>query len=233
MILFRQFEQQLKKLICASGARLAEFVEELVFNSSLSLITKNMFYFEADSRNIGMFEICNSSRSGVKSVQAEAFAAVAAEERALFREVSDAAQMVAAIESGTFTGDDRDPLDCDSVSDDEDGKFKHRPSSGTLRTRPKTSGRTELPVEVRYVLVVFFTSTPQRWPCRFMLLISFCAKPVASLLCATNDSPTSWRISRVMQGWDARDHDRCCLFFLLQHFCLTAAQVSARAKSVL
>ena len=96
----------------------------------------------------------NSSCSGVKSVQSQAFAAVAAEERALSRDVSDAAQMVAAIESGNFNGEDRDPLDCDSVSDDDDGMPKHRPSTGTQRMRPKTSGQTELPIEVRCTHII-------------------------------------------------------------------------------
>ena len=95
----------------------------------------------------------DNSCSGVKSVQAEAFAAVSAEERSLSRTVSDAAQMVAAIESGTCPGGDRDPLDCDSMSDDDEGGPNHRPSAGSSRTRPKTSGQAELPIEVSCIRV--------------------------------------------------------------------------------
>ena len=99
--------------------------------------------------------------SGVKSVQAEAFAAVAAEERSLSRNVSEAVQMVAAIESGNYAGGDRDPLDCDSMSDQDEGVSNHRPSTGSSHTRPKSSGQTELPVEVRCIHVAFRISTHQ------------------------------------------------------------------------
>ena len=84
-------------------------------------------------------------------MQAESFSAVATAERSLSRDVSDALQMVAAIESGSFTGGERDPLDCDSFSDDGEGGIDQRPSTGSVRTRPKSSGQTELPLEVRCV----------------------------------------------------------------------------------
>ncbi len=105
--------------------------------------------------------------SGVKSVQAEAFAAVAAEERSLSRNVSDAVQMVAAIESGNCPGGDRDPLDCDSISDDDAGISNHRPSTGSSHTRPKSSSQTELPLEVRCIPIA----------CRMSGHDSVCAGP--------------------------------------------------------
>lgn len=86
--------------------------------------------------------------SGVKSVQAETFAAVAAEERCLSRDISEAVRMVAAIEAGNFSGGDRDPLDCDSICDDEDSSHQRQPSTTSVHSHPKSSNQTELPVEV-------------------------------------------------------------------------------------
>jgi hypothetical protein len=129
--------------------------------------------------------------SGVKSVQAEAFSAVAAEERSLYRSVSDAAQMVAAIEAGNFSGADRDPLDCDSISDNEEGGgFNNRPSTGTLRTRPKTSGQTELPVEVRCRHLTCRTFHSLSFY-RCTLLINFSAKLAASLRYTASNSQSA------------------------------------------
>jgi hypothetical protein len=122
----------------------------------------------------------DNSCSGVKSVQAEAFAAVSAEERSLSRNVSDAAQMVASIESGTYPGGDRDPLDCDSMSDGDEGGLNHRPSAGSSRTRPKTSGQTELPIEVSCLRVSCHALvTRHHLHSRFTLSINFCEKQVA------------------------------------------------------
>jgi hypothetical protein len=129
--------------------------------------------------------------SGVKSVQSEAFNAVAAEERSLSRDLSEAAQMVAAIESGDFTGGDRDPLDCDSISGDEEGASSHRPSTSTSRNRPKSSGQTELPIEVSCICStclerVLYTSS------RYTLLINYCVKLAASLQYPILNNPTTW-----------------------------------------
>jgi hypothetical protein len=142
--------------------------------------------------------------------------------------------MVAAIESGNFNGDEHDVLDCDSVSDDEDSKLKHRPSTGSLRSRPKTSGQTELPIEVRLTRSSSASFTHQRSSRRSMRLISFCARLVASPLYTHTGILISPRVTHCVQGWDARDHDRCTFSApsLLQLLVLTAAQVSPRAKSV-
>ena len=166
-----------------------------------------IYLFNCGFRLIVMSKSSNIFCSGVKSVQSEAFNAVAAEERSLSRDLSEAAQMVAAIESGDFTGGDRDPLDCDSISGDEEGVSSHRPSTSTSRSRPKTSGQTELPIEVCCIRStclerMFYSSF------RCTLLISYCAKLAASLQYPVSYNSTNHLVLTLLQGWDSRDHDR-------------------------